>query len=376
MFVNKKIITVIIVFILLTLSVYIGKSSRNIDVESVIYSNFTKAKIIKKISEKFYYLYDSKKMFVKPSSLLSIADSKGYSGPIKIGVNYSKEGEIIDVKVLHQTETPGFFRMVIKAKFIDQYIGKNIEENFELDKNIDAVSGATISCVGINSAIQKANIKTCDLYFKNKFEADKTGQKVQTKDILIIFFFLFAIFLSFKKSKIQRKILPIFRIMSVVFLGFFFKGLLSITHFNNLISGNFPDNQYYWYLILGFFIFTILIIGKNLYFAYICPMGIIQDYLEKISPKKIKFKQRKYYQYPAILFTFGILSYSAITNQPGFLGYEIFSLIFNQNFSFYITIVAIISIILSLFIKRFWCRFLCPVGVIGRFLQMLRSIVK
>ena len=182
--------------------------------------------------------------------------------------------------------------------------------------------------------------------------------------------FLFTYF----RKKWLKKLRPVFQLISVIFLGFVFKGLLSITHFNNLVLLNLPGNQYYWYLIVGLFLLSIFVLGKNLYFAYICPMGIIQDYLYKIPVKKLKFKNKKYYQYPVVLSTLCILCYAIIVNQPGAFGYEIFGSVFQFEFSSWIIIIAIISFVLSLFIKRFWCRFLCPVGVIGRFLMMVRTI--
>ncbi|MEE4358916.1 MAG: FMN-binding protein, partial [Desulfococcaceae bacterium] len=330
---------------------------------------------VQKISENFYFLYDSKTAFGRPASILSIAKSEGYSGPIEVAVNYDNDGRIIEVKVLSQTETPGFFRRVERAGFTNQYQGKSIQETFVLDENIAAVTSATISCNGINTAVQKANNRTCELHFKQKFTEGRAGIKIQPKDILIIFLYLFAIMLSFTKSKIQRRFLPFFRILSVVLLGFLFKSLLSITHFNNLILGNFPDNQYYWYLAVGLFAFSILVLGKNLYFAYICPMGIIQDYLGKVPVKKVKIRQKKYYQYPAVLLTIGILVYAAIANQPGFLGHEIFGAFFQTNITSWLFGLAVVCLVLSLFIRRFWCRFLCPVGVIAKFLQIVRSIV-
>lgn len=371
---TKKIIYTISVIIILTISLFIRKSRLDVDVEGSIFNNFDNVEAVKQVSENFYYFYDTKSTFGKPSSILSIAEAEGYSGKIKVGVNYNKNGQILSVKVLSQTETPGFWRRVTKANFIEQYQGKNIQEKFLLNENIDAVSRATISCVGINSAIQKANIQTCQLYFKDKFSTEKTWVKIQSKDLLIFFLYFFAILFAYSRNKWLKKLRLVYHLVSVVLLGFVFKGLLSITHFNNLILLNIPLNQYYWFLVVGLFLLSIFILGKNLYFAYICPMGIIQDYLGKLFPWQLKFKNKKYYQYPVVLLTLGILCYAIIANQPGFFGHEIFGNVFQFDFSSYVFIIAIISLILSLFIKRFWCRFLCPVGVIGRFLMMVRKI--
>jgi hypothetical protein len=370
----KKIFYVIIVFLTLAIAVFIGKTRQTVDPEGEIFSAFSDVKGVKQVSENFYYLYDTHNTFGQPVAILSIAKAEGYSGPIQVGVKYDKEGIIQEVKILSQSETPGFFRRVERAKFWEQYKGRSIQETFHLGENIDGVTAATISCSGINSAVGEANRRTCDLHFKEKFAAARSGIKIQAKDFLIFFLYLFAILLSYTGGKIQKRFLPVFRLISLLFLGFFFKSLLSITHFNNLLMGNFPGNQYYWYLVIGFFLFCLLVLGKNLYFAYICPMGILQDYLGKLPVKKIKFRQKKYYQYPAVLLTLGILIYAAVANQPGFMGHEIFGAVFQFQVKTWLFGLGVICLVLSLFIRRFWCRFLCPVGVIGRFLQIVRSI--
>lgn len=385
----KKIVYVVGVLAILTTSIIINNKNQKVNVESGIFEQFDNVKNVKKITDTFYLFYNSKSTLGKPHSVLSISEAEGYSGPIKIGVNYDSEGNIIAVKVLSQTETPGFFRRVEKARFRDQYIGRNVQDVFELKKiprgkgpfeksetegEINAVTGATISSNGINTAVLKANAQTCNLYFKDKFNADQSGVDIQYKDVVLIVLYLFAFMLTYSGLKILRKLRPVFHLLSVVVIGFLGKGLLSITNFNNLLLGNFPENQLYWYLIIGLFVFSILVLGRNIYFAHICPMGILQDYLGKLPVKKIKFKQRKFYQYPAAILTLAISVYAIVANQPGYFGHEIFSAIFNFNFKSILFYFALLNLILALFIKRFWCRFLCPVGVVGRFLQMLRTL--
>ena len=370
----RKIIYLTIVISLLGISVFLGQKAQNSDMEKVIGDNFDNIKSIQKISDNCYYLYNEKKLFGKPTSILIISKGIGYSGSIQVGVNYSTDGKILEAKVLHQTETPVFFKRVSKGKFIEQYFGKSVKENFSLGNNIAAVSGATISCSGINSAIEKANRQACQSYFHEKLHGKKGMRPPDKKEVFLVILLSLTLIVSRSKKITVRRYLPVIRIISLVGLGFVFKGLLSISHFNNLLVGNFPARQYYWYLLLGFFIFTILLTGKNLYFSYICPMGTLQDYLAKLSPKKIKITNRKYYRYPAIFFTLVILCYAAIFNKPGFFGYEIFSAVFMLDFSFYMAVIVVIALFGSLLIPRFWCRFLCPVGVVGRFLMMVRRL--
>lgn len=383
---KKRLTIVILVTLILAISIFIENKEPVIDNENYILSNFSNIIKVKELDENCFALYNSQKAFSKPSSILSISSAEGYSGPIELGVQYDLDGNIIDVKVLKQTETPAFFKRVMKVNFLSKYKNKMVSDHFTLksrrQKNdqsinsevIEAVTAATISCNGINSAVQKANAQICKVYFYTKLYTSRDAIQIQIKDIVLLVLYLFAILVSLTKNKKLRKLFPAFQLLSLIYIGFVYKVLLSITHFNNLLAGNFPGNQYYWYLSLGLFIFSILILGKNLYFAYICPMGILQDYFGKLPVKKLKFRNKKYYQYPATVLTLGILVYALIAKQPGTLGYEIFGAIFRIDFASFLFIIGIISLVLSLFIRRFWCKYLCPVGVIGRFLMMVRKL--
>jgi NosR/NirI family nitrous oxide reductase transcriptional regulator len=386
----KKSIIILIVPLIIISSLIYHHETQKVDIESSIYSLFENVEGVKKINEDFYYLFTTKSTLGKPESLLSVAESEGYSGPIKIGVRYRHNGDIIGIKVISQTETPSFFQRLQRVNFIDQYTDRNIKENFELKKmsrgqgpyqkssktgEINAVTGATISCNAINNAVLKANDHICEMFFKNKLNGDSMSLNFQIKDIVLILLYLFGLGLFYNKTKkIFRKIRPVFHLISIIMLGFLGKGLLSITHFNNLLLGNFPESQLYWYLVIGLFLISILALGRNIYFAHICPFGIMQDYIGKIPVKKIKFKSRSYYKYPAVVLTICILVYAIAFNEPGYFGHEVFSSIFNLNFKSFLFVLGVFNLILSIFIKRFWCQYLCPVGVVAKYLFLVRRV--
>jgi electron transport complex protein RnfG len=81
------------------------------------------------------------------------ASGKGYSSLIETMVGMSMTGEIIAIKVLSQSETPGLGAKVAENQFCDQFSGKNA-----LGLNgVEAITGATISSKAvINSINSKA----------------------------------------------------------------------------------------------------------------------------------------------------------------------------------------------------------------------------
>lgn len=87
---------------------------------------------------------------------------RGYSGPIEILVGIDGKGKIVGIKVLSQRETPGLGANVSSPKFLKQFIGKNAQDPIEPKKDIDAITGATITsraaCQGVKEALKKAKL--------------------------------------------------------------------------------------------------------------------------------------------------------------------------------------------------------------------------
>jgi len=88
---------------------------------------------------------------------------KGYGGPVEIVAGISKEGRLMDIKILSHKETPGLGAKARDLPFAGQFRNKKAEEltvtktAVSNENEIQAISGATITSkavvTGINSAI-------------------------------------------------------------------------------------------------------------------------------------------------------------------------------------------------------------------------------
>ena len=72
-----------------------------------------------------------------------ILEEPGKWGPIQFMVQLNLDGSIADMRVLRYTENRG--RPIARRTFLKQFIGKTLAAPFQLDEDIVAVSGATIS---------------------------------------------------------------------------------------------------------------------------------------------------------------------------------------------------------------------------------------
>ncbi len=92
---------------------------------------------------------------------------RGYGGPIKIAVGLNLEGKIIGIKIVQHRETPGLGTAIEERSFQKKFIGKGEEDQFEVGKDIDAISGATISSRGVASGL-KAAVEVFEQYLERR----------------------------------------------------------------------------------------------------------------------------------------------------------------------------------------------------------------
>ena len=101
---------------------------------------------------------------VKNGELTGIAvktwTMKGFNGMVRLMVGFDITGNIINISVLEQKETPGLGTKILDPEFKNQYIGKNPgSNNLYVKKDggeIDAITAATISSRSFSDAVQRA----------------------------------------------------------------------------------------------------------------------------------------------------------------------------------------------------------------------------
>jgi len=93
------------------------------------------------------------------AAIIGVTD-KGFSGIIKIMVGFKPNGDIQNIVVLEQKETPGLGTKIKDEKFLKQFRNKNPSSfNVKVTKDggeIDALTGATITSRAFGDALQMA----------------------------------------------------------------------------------------------------------------------------------------------------------------------------------------------------------------------------
>ena len=99
---------------------------------------------------------------------ISSTAGKGYSSYIKMLVSLDTDLKIKEIKILGHGETPGLGDQIEEAPFLNQYKGKALSQlklvKTETTENIQAISGATISCRAVTNGVKDAVQTLVDKY--------------------------------------------------------------------------------------------------------------------------------------------------------------------------------------------------------------------
>lgn len=90
----------------------------------------------------------------KREGLVFRVSTAGYGGLVILLVGISEEGKLTGMEVLEHQETPGLGSNIESTDFLSQFLGKSLTDSFEINKDIKAISGATISTRAIVRACQ------------------------------------------------------------------------------------------------------------------------------------------------------------------------------------------------------------------------------
>lgn len=82
-----------------------------------------------------------------------VLDAIGQSRPITFAVAVAVDGSVRDVEVLVYREPQG--EQIAEARFRRQFVGKRVTDPIALGKDIDVVSGATISARAATYVVRK-----------------------------------------------------------------------------------------------------------------------------------------------------------------------------------------------------------------------------
>jgi hypothetical protein len=307
--------------------------------------------------------------------------SQGYGGPLEMLVGIDLAGEITGVKIITQRETPGFFKLLLDKGFFDQYPGKNFRDPLQLNQDLDAVSGATVSAEGIAASTREAVRLIAQQGLNSPLPPEKRPIQFGIPEITLIGLYVAGYFGHKHRSSVwKRRIRWGTMLVGMIVLGFVYTAPLTIAQVIALLSGYWPDwhNNLYWYLLIGGIIFVTTVDAKNPYCSWFCPFGAFQECLAQVTKAKPYRPARlsKFFTWLQRGLAFAAVLLGLALRKPGVAGYEPFATLFDFRGNMVEVVFLLIVVLASLMMYRPFCNYLCPIDPIYDFIAESRRWVR
>ena len=311
----------------------------------------------------------------------AIGESQGYAGPIEMLVGIDLQGNITGVKIVTQRETPGFFKLILGEGFPEQFVDHSFKDPLQLNKDIDAVSGATISAEGIAASTRQAVRLIAQQGLGSPLPPESQKIKFGYPELTLIGLYAAGYFGHKLRSSIWKKRIRWGTMLTgMVVLGFIYTAPFTIAQVISLLSGYWPDwhNNLYWYILIGGIIFVTTVDAKNPYCNWFCPFGAFQECLAQVTNAKL-YRPRKWSAFFTWLqrgLAFVAVLLGLALRRPGVAGYEPFATLFDFRGNVIEVIFLIIIILASLLMYRPFCNYLCPLDPVYDFIAESRRWVR
>lgn len=289
------------------------------------------------------------------------AKISGYGGPVPLEI-YVSAGRIDSVKPLPNSETPGFFHRLYDEGLMSAWNGHTLEEAAVLQ--VDAASGATYSS---NAVIGNVRAGVKDALGR---KTERSGGFGVSASLIVALLVIIAgaVIPLIVHVKPGYKIVQ--DILNVAVLGFWAGVFIDYAMMLNFFAHGFT------YTMAGLVTVVLLVVGfiyplfnrPGYYCAWICPFGSLQELAGKISKRKIKLPHSTLQVLNSFRRVLWVVLLGFLITGIGYqwIDYEIFTAFLVKSASWAVIGIGLLFVILSIFLNRPFCRFVCPTGTLLR----------
>lgn len=292
----------------------------------------------------------------------------GYGGPTPVAVGLDADGGVMGVLLLDNAESEDYLQDVLDSALLESWNG--LSPKAALRKPVDAVSGATLS----SSAI----IETVQLTLQSQVAEPLAAASSfrLTLGLVALWLVLLADLALFFYAKRLHRIRYLILALNVAVTGFWLTDMLSLALLAGWLRHGIPARAW---LGAGTVVLLAILLplctGRDFYCTCVCPYGSFQDLLGRWH----RFQQRT----PKWLVSFlgGLRGFLLGLVWLGLVAGATFDLTGAEPFAAFhwrvagvgTLVLAGVFLLLTLFIPRAWCRFLCPTGRLLRVARCSRG---
>ena len=298
-------------------------------------------------------------------------DVQGYGGPVPLKIHIDKDGRLTAIEAEPNAESPSFFDRA--KELFSRWQGKTIDE--AMAEDVDAVSGATFSSKAIIRNVQRglAYAKQHGLADGGKGAQKESAERTVATGwtlgsiVALIAVLLGAIVPLFTNN---RRLHLVQLVVNVVVLGLWTGTFVSYTLFLRLFAGGVSLSA------IGTLAAPLLMLIVALlyplagrsghYCAHVCPFGSAQELAGKLSRRKLRITPRVLHVLTALRnLLWGVLMALLLTGTcSAWIDYELFTAFIYSSASVWVIVLAVLFLVLSVWVPRPYCRFVCPTGAL------------
>ena len=304
-------------------------------------------------------------------------DVQGYGGPVPLKIHI-KDGRVAAVEAEPNAESPDFFNRA--KELLNHWQNKSVDE--ALVEEVDAVSGATFSSRAIIANMQRGLA-----YAKQRGQWGEDGSvgalgtsaspidggsagALETSAppiVALIVVLLGAVVPLFYNN---RRLHLVQLAVNVVVLGLWTGTFVSYTLFLRIFAGGVSLST------IGALAAPLLMLIVALiyplagrsghYCANICPFGSAQELAGKLSRRKLRITPRVLKLLSVLRnLLWGVLMALLLTGTcTAWIDYELFTAFLYSSASVWVIVLAALFLVLSVWVPRPYCRFVCPTGAL------------
>jgi len=357
----------------------LGYQMENSEMDPFLREAYPTANHFEKISAGIYAVY-ADQVGTDPAGYVGTGNANGYGGPMRVAVGVDLDGTVVGLSIIKHRETPSWMKKVVESGYIENLFGKSYLNSFVLGEDIDGVTSATYTSRAIADSVLQASRSVAENQLGLEIPPESKSEIVfGIPEITLIALFAIGYFGKQGNFRYKKQARWLSLIAGMVILGFMYNAPLTLAYINKLLMGFWPDwrTGLYWYILIGGILFVFTVDNKNPYCQWFCPFGAAQECMGAIGGAKVLSpgKHRSWMKWTRRSVVWFAIVIALLTRSPGLTSYEIFGTLFSLLGNTNQFILLGIILIASLFIKRPWCTYLCPLGPVDEFIRMIRKWV-
>lgn len=184
-------------------------------------------------------------------------------------------------------------------------------------------------------------------------------------DVAALALFLSVAMLSFFRKSTRLKYITL--VIAIVYMGFAKGNLVSVVHIFGLVEWSFPtfEHSLAWYLLMLFTLVSTVLWGR-IYCGRICAFGALTQLMDRIVPSRFRIELPSKLDARLVYLKYGMLAaallYFLATRDKLIYRYiEPFWLFTLSGTTVTWALLAVL-LFLTVFVRNFYCRYLCSVG--------------